>query len=145
MRSAADINWAYPGDAIPAFITLLCMPMTYSIAYGLIAGIITYIILNTLAWLVEKASGGRIVPYAKEVKDPWTWKIKGGILPMWLTRLVDGKRDFWRPHPELDAEERDSHGESKLEKENGRAEAATPATTAAGENETEQLEKRHLA
>jgi AGZA family xanthine/uracil permease-like MFS transporter len=80
------------------------MPMSYSIAYGLIAGIITYIILNTIVWVIEMLSGGRIVPYAKEFKEPWTWRIVGGILPGWLTRLFSGKRDFWRPHEHVDGE-----------------------------------------
>lgn len=79
--------------------------MTYSIAYGLIAGIITYAVLNTVVWVIEKASGGRIVPFAKEIKDPWTYKIEGGVLPGWLTRMISGKKDFWRPHPEIDAAE----------------------------------------
>jgi AGZA family xanthine/uracil permease-like MFS transporter len=125
MRSAADINWAYPGDAIPAFITLLIMPMTYSIAYGLIAGIITYILINGLTLIIEFLSGGRIVPYAKELKDPWTWKLPGGILPGWLVRLIHGKRDFWRPYPEDEAEyvermaakERHEVGEMEMEME----------------------------
>lgn len=37
MRGVIAINWKYPGDAIPAFITLMFMPFSYSIAYGLIA------------------------------------------------------------------------------------------------------------
>lgn len=36
-RSMVDINWNYAGDSIPAFITLIVMPFTFSIAYGLIA------------------------------------------------------------------------------------------------------------
>lgn len=96
MKAAADINWAYPGDAIPAFVCIMIMPFTYSIAYGLIAGIITYIVLNTTAWIVEKISGGRIVPYAKDLKDPWTYKLEGGIVPLWVQRLFKGKKDFWR-------------------------------------------------
>lgn len=96
MKAAADINWSYPGDGIPAFITIAVMPFTYSIAYGLIAGIITYIVLNTTAWLIELASGGRIVPYAKEIKDPWTWKIPGGFFPPWTVRLARGNPKFWR-------------------------------------------------
>ncbi|KAI9745415.1 MAG: hypothetical protein M1818_000949 [Claussenomyces sp. TS43310] len=94
-KAAADINWRYIGDALPAFITLAVMPFTYSIAYGLIAGIITYIILNTTVWIIEKASGGRIVPEGKELKDPWSYKIQGGLLPGWVTRLLKGKKDFW--------------------------------------------------
>ena len=101
MKAAADINWAYPGDAIPAFVCIAVMPFTYSIAYGLIAGIITYIVLNTTAWAIEKLSGGRIVPYAKEVSDPWTWRLSGGILPLWVQRAFKGKKDFWNEEEEL--------------------------------------------
>jgi AGZA family xanthine/uracil permease-like MFS transporter len=89
-KAASQINWRYAGDALPAFVTLAVMPFTYSIAYGLISGIISYIIINTTVWMVEKASGGRIVPADKEFKEPWTWKIKGGILPPWLTRAARG-------------------------------------------------------
>lgn len=95
MKATADINWSYPGDGIPAFITIICMPFTYSIAYGLIAGIISYIVLNTTALVIEKVSGGRVTPYAKEIKDPWTWRIPGGFFPRWLVRLFQGKAKFW--------------------------------------------------
>lgn len=93
--AAKDINWRYWGDALPAFLTLAIMPFTYSIAYGLITGIISYIVINTIVFIVEKASGGRIVPADKEFKEPWSYKIKGGILPAWLVRLTQGKKDFW--------------------------------------------------
>ncbi|OAX81336.1 hypothetical protein ACJ72_04321 [Emergomyces africanus] len=95
-KVAADINWSYIGDAVPAFVTLAVMPFTYSIAYGLIAGIVSYILLNTVAWVVEKASGGRIVPHNKNLKEQWSWRVPGGILPGWLVRLARGKKDFWR-------------------------------------------------
>ncbi|KAL2449903.1 Efflux pump notK' [Exophiala dermatitidis] len=101
-KSAADINWRYIGDAVPAFLTIAIMPFTYSIAYGLIAGIISYIILNTVVWLIEIATGGRIRPADKKYKDPWTWKIEGGILPPWLVRASKGKRDFWRPYDDIE-------------------------------------------
>ncbi|KAF4624066.1 hypothetical protein G7Y89_g14106 [Cudoniella acicularis] len=94
-QAAKDINWKYWGDALPAFITLAVMPFTYSIAYGLIAGIISYIIINTTIWIVEVVSGGRIVAPDKEFKEPWTWKVKGGLLPGWVVRAGRGKRDFW--------------------------------------------------
>ncbi|EXJ88152.1 MFS transporter, AGZA family, xanthine/uracil permease [Capronia coronata CBS 617.96] len=101
-KSAADINWRYIGDAIPAFLTIAIMPFTYSIAYGLIAGIISYMIINTTVWLIEIATGGRIKPPEKEYKDPWTYKIEGGILPPWLVRASKGKKDFWRPYDDLE-------------------------------------------
>lgn len=34
------------GEAIPAFLTICIMPLTYSIAYGIIAGISSYIIIQ---------------------------------------------------------------------------------------------------
>jgi AGZA family xanthine/uracil permease-like MFS transporter len=89
-KSAADINWRYIGDSLPAFITLVVMPFTYSIAYGLIAGIISYIIINTTVWLIEVVSRGKIVPPEKEFKEPWTYKIKGGVVPQWLLRASKG-------------------------------------------------------
>merc|ERR1712000_76510 len=48
--AAKDINWKYFGDALPAFLTIAIMPFTYSIADGLIAGICSYILINTLVW-----------------------------------------------------------------------------------------------
>ncbi|KAL2885523.1 putative xanthine/uracil permease [Ceratocystis lukuohia] len=95
-KEVVAINWEYIGDAVPAFLCLAIMPFTYSIAYGLIAGVCSYICINTLVWLIELASGGRIVPPNKNMKEPWTWRIPGGILPPWFNRLIHGKKDFWR-------------------------------------------------
>jgi AGZA family xanthine/uracil permease-like MFS transporter len=96
-KAAAEINWRYHGDAIPAFLTIAIMPFTYSIAYGLIAGILSYILLNGTVWLVEMITSGRIVPPNKDEKDPWTWRIPGGFFPPWVCRLAQGKKNFWRP------------------------------------------------
>ena len=35
MRQAADINWADSDIALPAFLTMVLMPFTYSIADGI--------------------------------------------------------------------------------------------------------------
>ncbi|KAH7349811.1 permease family-domain-containing protein [Plectosphaerella cucumerina] len=104
MSAVVEINWRYMGDAVPAFLTITIMPFTYSIADGMIAGVCSYIIINTLVWAVETASGGRLKPSNKDLKDPWTWRIPGGLLPGWLTRLCKGKKDFWRPWPEDEAD-----------------------------------------
>lgn len=50
MRSVVEIKWDDMRQAIPAFITMIMMPLTYSIAYGLIGGIATYIILHLWDW-----------------------------------------------------------------------------------------------
>lgn len=96
VKTVMDINWRYPGDAIPAFLTIVIMPFTYSIAYGLIAGICSYIVINTAVFIVETVSCGKFVAPGKEFKDPWTWRIPGGILPSWLERLVRSLWGSWR-------------------------------------------------
>lgn len=50
MRAVVEVEWDDMRQAIPAFITLLLMPLTYSIAYGLIGGIGTYIVLHLWDW-----------------------------------------------------------------------------------------------
>lgn len=40
------INWASVQDAVPAFLTMAIMPLTYSISYGFIAGIISWMFIN---------------------------------------------------------------------------------------------------
>ncbi|TVY84911.1 putative xanthine/uracil permease [Lachnellula suecica] len=120
-RACTDINWRYIGDSVPAFLTMAIMPFTYSIAYGLITGIVAYTILNTGAWLLGKASGGRIMPPNYEQKDYWTYKVRGGLVPGWLKRLCRGKRDFWREW-DFDAEElgsRDSYAMAMAKKHRG--------------------------
>jgi MFS superfamily sulfate permease-like transporter len=59
------VNWVNVSEAVPAFITLAVMPLTYSIAYGLIAGIMTYMIINgiILLWnIVQVAAFPNSIP-----------------------------------------------------------------------------------
>ncbi|XP_057415849.1 adenine/guanine permease AZG1 [Lotus japonicus] len=53
MRSVVEIDWEDMRQAIPAFVTLILMPLTYSIAYGLIGGIGTYILLHLWDWILQ--------------------------------------------------------------------------------------------
>jgi len=60
MENLIDIDWADVRQAIPAFITIVVMPTTYSIAYGVIAGICSYIFLYLANFgldLIEVAFG----------------------------------------------------------------------------------------
>lgn len=50
LKSVVEINWEDLREAIPAFITIIVMPLTYSIAYGLIGGICTFIALHLWDW-----------------------------------------------------------------------------------------------
>ncbi|TXG50000.1 hypothetical protein EZV62_025875 [Acer yangbiense] len=53
MKSVVEIEWDDMRQAIPAFVTLILMPLTYSIAYGLIGGIGTYMVLHIWDWFEE--------------------------------------------------------------------------------------------
>lgn len=44
--SSAGIRWADPAEAIPSFLTILLMPLTYSIAEGLAVGFIAYALVK---------------------------------------------------------------------------------------------------
>ena len=95
--AVSQINWKYPGDAIPAFLTLAVMPFAYSvskeciqlliakIAYGLIAGLCSYILLNTSAFILKLLL--HIVPPEYDQREAWDWKLQGGFLPTWLVVL----------------------------------------------------------
>lgn len=52
MKSVTEIEWNDMRQGIPAFITLILMPLTNSVAYGLIGGIGTYVVLNMWDWIV---------------------------------------------------------------------------------------------
>jgi len=45
MKGLVKVDWKDYNAAIPAFLTIAVMPLTYSIAYGLIAGISSWVIL----------------------------------------------------------------------------------------------------
>ncbi|KAK7681739.1 hypothetical protein QCA50_015086 [Cerrena zonata] len=83
-----EINWDYPGDSIPAFLTLLIIPLTYNIAYGVIAGISSYILLNGTIWVFRKISGDRIIPPTYEYAEAWVVP-PGGLMPAWLPYLLN--------------------------------------------------------
>ncbi|KAK9167969.1 hypothetical protein Syun_000109 [Stephania yunnanensis] len=53
MRAVVDVEWGDMRQAIPAFVTLILTPMTYSIAYGLIGGIGTFVVLHLYDWVKD--------------------------------------------------------------------------------------------
>ena len=48
MTTAAEIEWADPEIAIPAFLTMIAIPLSFSIANGLAFGFIAYTLLKVL-------------------------------------------------------------------------------------------------
>ncbi|KRA57621.1 guanine permease [Caulobacter sp. Root656] len=53
--SLVDVDWADPTVAIPAFLTLITIPLTFSIANGLAFGITSYAVLRLLTGKVGKS------------------------------------------------------------------------------------------
>ena len=48
MEQVRDIDWDDFTIAIPAFLTIVLMPFTYSITNGIGAGFITYVVLKVV-------------------------------------------------------------------------------------------------
>jgi adenine/guanine/hypoxanthine permease len=48
MRAAADLDWLRIDTAVPAFLTIVAMPFTYSIANGIAIGIVAYVVIGAM-------------------------------------------------------------------------------------------------
>ena len=49
MRGARELDWSRADEAIPAFLTLAVMPLTFSIANGITFGIVSYVVIKVLS------------------------------------------------------------------------------------------------
>jgi len=97
-----EINWNYIGDSVPAFLTILIIPLTFklvalftyqfyyvsefppnSIAYGVIAGVLSYLLLNGIPLIIKKVSGGKITPAEYDAAEEWVIPA-GGMTPPWM-------------------------------------------------------------
>ena len=58
MKSAKDIEWGKPEEALPAFMMILLIPLCFSIIQGIIYGFLFYIILK-----VVTKKGHQVSPY----------------------------------------------------------------------------------
>ncbi len=56
MSPIVKIDWEDFSESIPAFITVLLMPVAYSISDGILIGVISYVLLNALAGNFKKIS-----------------------------------------------------------------------------------------
>ncbi|KAI0776915.1 permease family-domain-containing protein [Trametes elegans] len=83
IRNVREINWDYVGDAVPAFLTIIIIPLSYNVAYGVIAGVLSYVLINGTASLLAKLSSGRITPPSYETAEKWAVP-PGGIAPGWV-------------------------------------------------------------
>ncbi|KAK6340829.1 hypothetical protein TWF696_009147 [Orbilia brochopaga] len=126
MKAVMGINWNYPGDAIPAFATLVFMPFSYSIAYGLIAGLMSYTILNGIAWFVKLITGGRIAPADEDLKEYWTYKLPENAATPWFIRAMRGEKRFWADPSKDQIMELHSVASGKGERDITRRESDSP-------------------
>ncbi|KAF3937994.1 hypothetical protein ABW19_dt0206999 [Dactylella cylindrospora] len=115
MKAVMGINWNYAGDAIPAFATLIFMPFSYSIAYGLIAGILCYTVLNGTTWALKLVTGGRLKPADEDIKEYWTYKLPDGAATPWFIRALKGEKRFWEDPVQSQVMELDSVADNKGE------------------------------
>jgi AGZA family xanthine/uracil permease-like MFS transporter len=54
MSSVTKINFGDMGEAIPAFICIVVMPLSYSISDGIMFGIVSYTLINALIGKIKK-------------------------------------------------------------------------------------------
>lgn len=56
-----DVDFTDFSEAIPAFITIIAMPLTYSIAEGITLGVLAYVLINLLSGKTRKISIGMYI------------------------------------------------------------------------------------
>ncbi|VUC33577.1 unnamed protein product, partial [Clonostachys rosea] len=112
-RQIVAINWRYIGDIVPSFVVLTFIPFSYSVAYGLIAGIFVYIVLNSLIFLIVYLSGHELEPREHDMKEYWTWKTAGKA--PWFLRIYRRARYGADYREEEEADEEPVVGPSMLE------------------------------
>jgi len=54
MSPVKNIDWEDYSEAIPALITMLLMPLAYSISEGIMLGIISYVVINLCGGKLKK-------------------------------------------------------------------------------------------
>ncbi|KIZ05321.1 putative MFS transporter, AGZA family, xanthine/uracil permease [Monoraphidium neglectum] len=77
MENIVDIDWSDIGQAVPAFLTIAIMPLTYSVAYGVIAGLCASIVISLINLTLDVS--GALVS-RKPVKDAVLPYVPGIIL-----------------------------------------------------------------
>ncbi|KAG1679264.1 hypothetical protein FOA52_009294 [Chlamydomonas sp. UWO 241] len=68
---ARHIDWLDVRSAVPAFMTIILMPLTFSIAYGIIAGIAAQILLWVLCFALEACDSLFKRPGALTMRQMW--------------------------------------------------------------------------
>ncbi|KAF4982034.1 hypothetical protein FZEAL_2284 [Fusarium zealandicum] len=106
IRQITQINWRYIGDVLPSFVVMTFIPFSYSVAYGLIAGVFVYAVLNGLIGLVVFLSGGYLEPREYDLKEYWTWKGSGRA--PWFVRAIRRRRNVVHDDDDDDEDDDDA-------------------------------------
>ncbi|CAM1505993.1 Fc.00g116300.m01.CDS01 [Cosmosporella sp. VM-42] len=91
-RQIIQVNWRYIGDALPSFVVMAFIPFSYSVAYGIIAGMFLYAVINSLIAATVWVSRGRLEPREYDMKEYWTWK--GSGKKPWFVRALRARGWF---------------------------------------------------
>lgn len=123
-RSLQKLQWDRVSHAVSGFLTVIVMPLTYSIAYGLIAGIGAYLVMEGTFWLLSFVGmpkpGGRGPPRMAIGQSIINPKASGG---------ADGEQEYAEEEDldEVAQNEEDAEPEEGTVKEEGSDEAAAEA------------------
>ena len=58
MSCVTEIDWKNPAVALPSFMTIVMMPFSYNISYGIAFGLMTYIAVRLLTGKSKKINAG---------------------------------------------------------------------------------------
>ena len=61
MSAVIEIEFKDYTESIPAFMCIVMMPLTYSIAEGIILGLLSYVFINALSGNLKKVSAGMYI------------------------------------------------------------------------------------
>lgn len=79
IRQAVNIDWTDWGLGIPAFLTIIFMPLSYSIANGIGAGFVAYTFIRLVQgrgkdvhWLMYLVSAVFVIYFGMGIINGWT-------------------------------------------------------------------------
>ena len=80
MSNVRSIDWDDPASAVPGFMTVAFMPLTYNISYGIAFGLISYVFIKLFTGKIKEVNAG-------------TWVITHPLRPHVLPDTVIKKAD----------------------------------------------------
>jgi hypothetical protein len=95
---AREIDWDDLRVAFPSFVTIVLMPLTYSIAYGVLGGIL----VNIALWLILGVLDACIAGWRRcrgDLKGPSAWDVVRDMFQCWRDAFTDyfpGVKAEWK-------------------------------------------------